>query len=52
MGGIWERAIGTAGTILYGTRRVISETKAIMSPPPLCHWMESNIFVEENEIII
>ena len=27
------------------TRRVLSETKAIMSPP-VCHWMESNFFVE------
>ena len=32
------------------TRRVLSETKAIMSPP-VCHWMESNFFVEEGELI-
>jgi len=32
------------------TRRVLSETKAIMSPPE-CHWMESNFFVEEGELI-
>ena len=33
------------------TRRVISETKAIMSPP-VCHWMESIFFVEGGEIVI
>ena len=27
------------------TRWVLSETKAVMSPP-VCHWMESNFFVE------
>jgi len=32
------------------TRRVLSETKAIMSPP-VCHWMESIFFVEEGELI-
>jgi len=31
---------------LITTRRVLSETKAIMSPT-VCHWMESNFFVEE-----
>ena len=38
--------------IYKNTRRVLSETKAIMSPPPLCHWMESIFFVEEGEILI
>jgi len=33
------------------TRRVLSETKAIMSPP-VCHWMESKFVVEEGEIVI
>jgi len=32
------------------TRRVLSETKAIMSLP-VCHWMESIFFVEEGELI-
>ena len=32
------------------TRWVLSETKAVMSPP-VCHWMESNFFVEEGELI-
>jgi len=32
------------------TRWVLSETKAIMSPP-VCHWMEANFFVEEGELI-
>ena len=32
------------------TRRVLSETKAIMSPP-VCHWMESIFFVGEGELI-
>ena len=32
------------------TRRVLSETKAIMSPP-YCHWMESKKFVVEGEIV-
>jgi len=33
------------------TRWVLSETKAIMSPP-VCHWMEANFFVEEGELIL
>jgi len=33
------------------TRWVLSETKAIMSPPPVCHWMEAIFFVEEGELI-
>jgi len=32
------------------TRWVLSETKAIMSPP-VCPWMEANFFVEEGELI-
>jgi len=32
------------------TRRVLSETKAIMSPS-VCDWMESNCFVEGGEIV-
>jgi len=34
----------------HKTRRVLSETKAIMSPP-VCNWIESNSFVEEGEIV-
>jgi len=34
----------------FKTRRVLSETKAFMSPP-VCHWMESIFFVEEGELI-
>jgi len=33
------------------TRRVLSEAKAIMSPP-VCHWMELKKIVEEGEIVI
>jgi len=32
-------AVNGKPTILGKTRRVLSETKAIMSPP-VCHWME------------
>jgi len=41
---------GVAVKNTFVTRRVLSETKAIMSPP-VCHWMESNFFVEGGEIV-
>ena len=37
--------------IVITTGRVLSKTKAIMSPP-VCHWMESKFCVEEGEIVI
>jgi len=34
----------------FTTRQVLLETKAIMSLP-VWHWMKSNIFVEEGEVV-